>query len=212
MAAVYGQPQSNEAKRLLFSIMQGRREIQLSVIHFGRFSFKTAESFATEEPDRNNTDLVEDQKGYTHHHLVHHIRSRSQDCRDDEIYQNCIFPVPFKKGNRDQPNPGQKNHEYRHLKNKAKSNKEPDCKRKILADSRHGCQEFVVVANQKFKGRRENNKITEGRTTEKTDSRNSTERQDDQFFTFKKARRNKSPSLVENDRTGQENTADEGKF
>jgi len=98
------------------------------------------------------------------------------------------------------------------LKNKAKSNKEPDCKRKILTDSRHGCQEFVVVANQEFKGRRENNKITEGRATEKTDSRNSTERQDDQFFTFKKARRNKSPSLVENDRTGQENTADEGKF
>jgi hypothetical protein len=174
-------------------IMQGRREIQLSLIQFVRFSFKTSKSLASEKPDGDNTDLVEDQKWHSHHHLINYIRCRREYCSDDKIYQNSVFPITVEKGNGYQAGSGKKNHQYRHLKDDAKSKKKPNRKGKILTDSWHGGQEFVVVANQKFKGRRENNKISKGGSAKEKDRRDNGERNHDPFFMFVQTGRDKTP-------------------
>lgn len=85
---------------------------------------KSSKAFSTKEPHGDDTDLIQDHQWRRHHQLIHNIRSRSQDRRDNKINENSILPVTIQKSDIDNTNFGQEDHQYRHLKDNAKGNEQ----------------------------------------------------------------------------------------
>ena len=173
---------------------------------------KAGKRLAAEEPDRQHAHFIEHQQGYAHHHLVDDVRGRCQNCGNYEIDQNRIFAIAVQKRYGNQPGLGQKHHHHRHLEDHPEGDKKPQGQGKILTDRRQRSKKIVVVPHQKFEGRRKYQKITKGGAGDEENRGNQGERHYHPPFMPIEAWGDKTPDLVENDRTGQQNPAYQGKF
>ena len=144
--------------------------------------------------------------------MIDHIRRGGKDGGDDKVDKDSILSVTIEKRNGYKPHFCQKDHEDRHLKDNTKGNEQPQGQRKILADRWQRGKKFVGIADQKTKGRRKNDKVAKGCPTKETEGRKYGKRYQYAFLLLIEAGGNKEPDLVKNNRTGEEQTADQGEL
>ncbi len=170
------------------------------------------EAFSGKKPDRNDTDLVKHHERYRHHQLIDNIRSGGEDGGDDEIYENGIFSITVEEGYINQPCLGKKDHEDRHFKNHAKSQKQPGGQVEIFAHRRQGGKKFVVVTYEKFKGGWEDDKISESRPTDKAAGGEEGKRNEHLLLMTIEPGGDKAPDLRKDYRGRKQYAADQGKL
>ena len=173
---------------------------------------KIAKAFATEEPNGQDANLIEDHQGNPHHHLVNDIGSRSENGGYDEVDQNGILAVAIEKRNIDQADLGEKNHEYRHLEDGPEGQKQAGGQGEIFAHRWQRGQIIIVVSNQKPESGRKDNQIAKSGAPDKTAGGQHDEGDQDLLFMLEQTGGDEAPDLGKDDRTGQQNTCDQGKL
>jgi hypothetical protein len=173
---------------------------------------KAFNTFPAEDPDRDETYLIEKHQRYGHQTLIDHIGSWSENRRHDEIDKDSILAVPIQKGDIDQADLGQQDHENRQFEDHAEGDQQAQGKGKVLADGGQRGQISVVIAHQETKSRWKDDQIAEGGTAQETNGRKDGKRDQNPFFMPVETRGNESPDLGEDYRGGQEKTADQREF